>query len=39
MASGQVVLVVQTRTAEETEIAREVIGAAVGEFKDVASKI
>lgn len=39
IASGQVVLVVQTRMAEETEIAREVIGAAVGEFKDVASKV
>lgn len=39
IASGQVVLVVQTRTAEETEIAREVIGAAFGEFKDVASKV
>lgn len=39
IASGQVVLVVQTRTAEETEIAREVIGAAVGEFKDVVSAV
>lgn len=39
IASGQVVLVVQTRTVEETEIAREVIGAAVGEFKDVASAV
>lgn len=39
IASGQVVLVVQTRTAEETEIAREVIGAAVGEFKDVVSTV
>ena len=39
IANGQVVLVVQTRTAEETEIAREVIGAAVGEFKDVVSTV
>ena len=39
IASGQVVLVVQPRTAEETEIAREVIGAAVGEFKDVVSTV
>ena len=39
IASGQVVLVVQTPTAEETEIAREVIGAAVGEFKDVVSTV
>lgn len=39
IASGQVVLVVQTRTQEETEIAREVIGAAVGEFKDVGSAV
>ena len=37
IANGQVVLVVETRTAEETTIAREIIGAAVGEFKDVAS--
>jgi hypothetical protein len=39
IASGQVVLVVQTRTVEETEIAREVIGAAVGEFKDIVSPV
>lgn len=39
IASGQVVLVVQTRTAEETEIAREVIGSAVGEFKDSVSTV
>lgn len=39
IASGQVVLVVQTRTAEETEIAREVIGSAVGEYKDVVSTV
>jgi len=37
IASGQVVLVVQTRSAEETVIAREIIGDAVGEFKDVAT--
>ena len=37
IANGQVVLLVETRTAEETTIAREIIGAAVGEFKDVAS--
>lgn len=34
IASGQVVLVVQTRTEQETATASEVIGAAVGEFKD-----
>jgi hypothetical protein len=34
MANGQVVLVVQARTEQETAIAREVIGKAVGEFKD-----
>ena len=37
IASGQVVLVAQTRTEQETAIAREVVGDAVGEFKDVAS--
>ena len=37
IANGQVVLVAQTRTEQETATAREVIGAAVGEFKDVAS--
>lgn len=39
VASGQVVLVVQTRTAEETAIAREVVGDAVGEYKDVVSTV
>lgn len=37
VANGQVVLVAQTRTEQETATAREVIGTAVGEFKDVAS--
>lgn len=37
MANGQVVLVVQSRTEQETAIAREVIGDAVGEFKDTAA--
>ena len=36
MANGQVVLVVQAKTEQETAMAREVIGAAVGEFKDAA---
>jgi hypothetical protein len=35
MVSGQVVLVANTRTEEETSIAREVIQAAVGECKDL----
>lgn len=39
VASGQVVLVAQTRTVEETETAREVIEAAVGEFKDTVSTV
>jgi hypothetical protein len=34
--SGQIVLVAETRTVEETELARDVIKTAVGEFKDVA---
>lgn len=37
VASGQVVLVVKTGSEQETVIAREVIGDAVGEFKDVSS--
>lgn len=37
IANGQVVLVAQTRTEQETAIAREVIGDSVGEFKDVAT--
>jgi hypothetical protein len=39
VASGQVVLVVQTRTEQETASAREVVGDAVGEFKDVAAAV
>lgn len=39
IASGQVVLVAQTRTAEETAIAREVVGDSVGEYKDVVSTV
>jgi len=39
IASGQVVLVVETRTEQETAIAREVVGDAVGEFKDVAAAV
>lgn len=37
IASGQVVLVAQTRTTQETATAREVIKAAVGEFEDAVS--
>lgn len=37
IASGQVVLVAKTRTVQETAIARELIGAAVGEYDDAAS--
>lgn len=39
IASGQVVLVAQTRTEQETAVAREVIKAAVGEFKDSTSAV
>jgi hypothetical protein len=39
IANGQVVLVVQTRTEGETATAREVIKAAVGEFKDTVSTV
>jgi len=39
IASGQVVLLVQTKTEHETELAREIIQAAVGEFKDVVSTV
>jgi hypothetical protein len=39
IASGQVVLLVQTNTEHETEVAREVIKAAVGEFKDAVSTV
>lgn len=35
IASGQIVLVVKTRTARETAIAREVIEASVGDYKDI----
>jgi hypothetical protein len=37
MANGQVVLVVQAKSEPETVIAREVIGDAVGEFKEAAA--
>jgi hypothetical protein len=37
IAHGQVVLVAQTRNEQETEIAREVIAASVGVFKDTAT--
>lgn len=37
MISGQVVLVIQTNSEEETAIARQIVGDAIGEFKDVAS--
>jgi hypothetical protein len=39
IASGQVVLVAQTMTAQETAIVREVIEAAVGESRDVVSAV
>jgi hypothetical protein len=35
IASGQVVLVAETRTEQETAIAREVIQAAVGDSSDI----
>lgn len=37
--NGQVVLVVQTRSEQETALAQEVIKEAVGEFKDVVSTV
>lgn len=37
VASGQVVLVAETRTEAETAAAREVIGAAVGDYKDIST--
>jgi len=37
IASGQVVLVAETRTAQETAIAREVIQASVGDSKDISA--
>ncbi|WP_306605659.1 hypothetical protein [Azonexus sp.] len=39
VANGQVVLVAQTRSEEQTAIAREIVSNAVGEFQDVASKV
>jgi hypothetical protein len=39
IASGQVVLVVQTQSSEETAIAREIVEDAVGEFQDVISQV
>jgi len=39
VAHGQVVLVAQTRSAEQTIVAREIVGDAVGEFQDVVSKV
>lgn len=35
IASGQIVLVVDARTEQETAIAREVIQASVGDYKDI----
>lgn len=37
IASGQIVLVVQARTAQETANAREVIEASVGDYKDIST--
>ena len=39
IANGQVVLVAQTRSEEQTAIAREIVGEAVGEFQDIVSKV
>jgi len=39
IANGQVVLVVQTQNSEQTTIAREIVGDAVGEVQDVVSQI
>lgn len=39
ITNGQVVLVAQTRSAEQTAIAREIVGNAVGEFQDIVSKV
>lgn len=38
IANGQVVLVADIRSAEQTAIAREIVGDAVGEFQDSVSK-
>lgn len=37
ISSGQIVLVAETRTESETALAREVIGAAVGSYRDVST--
>ncbi|WP_169558543.1 hypothetical protein [Uliginosibacterium gangwonense] len=39
IANGQVVLVVQTQSSEQTTIAREIVGDAVGEVQDVVSQV
>lgn len=39
IANGQVVLVAETRSTEQTAIAREIVGDSVGEFQDVDSRI
>lgn len=39
IASGQVVLVAETRTEQETEVARDVIATSVGDVKDVAMTV
>jgi hypothetical protein len=39
IASGQVVLVAETRTEQETAIARDVVGTAVGEYQDVVTAV
>ena len=39
IANGQVVLVAQTLNAEQTDIARKIVGDAAGEFQDVVSKV
>jgi hypothetical protein len=37
ISSGQIVLVAETRTESQTALAREVIGAAVGSYRDVST--
>jgi len=37
IASGQIVLVAETRTEQETALARDVIGASVGDVKEIAA--
>ena len=39
IASGQVVLVAETRTEQETAIARDVVGTAVGGYQDVVTAV